>query len=289
MTLQTRKILFLVYIFLISISFLTYKKEYTFTTSFAPSSNSFSSVVPQGISSLFGAESASDLNPIDILYSDYIISKLTQLEWIDEKGVNQNIYQYYKIKNIENFDDPEIQTKLKKRLKKDIKYSQNRKTRLLTISLSSRDIVFGKLILESISQLVIERINSIEQKQSSEQSKFISQRLKDVKSQLTIEEEDMKVFMEENIDMSSPDLQIEFLRKKRKVDMSSEILINLTAQREIIKVEEVNNASDLLIVDPPYIVSMSSFFNTVIKSIFFTTVYFAFFVGLYFLYKRIKI
>ena len=35
----------------------------------------------------------------------------------------------------------------------------------------------------------------IEQKQSSEQSKFISQRLKEVKSELRIEEEDMKVFM----------------------------------------------------------------------------------------------
>ena len=289
MTQKTQKILFLIYIFLISLSLLFYEEEYTFTTSFAPSSNTISSAVPQGLSSLLGAGSTSDLNPIDIIYSDYIISQLTQLEWIDKKGENQNIYKYYKIKNINNFDDPEVQTKLKKKLKKDIKYSQNRKTRLLTISLSSEDIVFGKLILESISQLVIERINSIEQKQSSEQSKFISQRLKEVKSQLTIEEEDMKVFMEENIDMSSPDLQIEFLRKKRKVDLSSEILINLTVQREIVKVEELNNASDLLIVDPPYIVSLSSFFNTVIKSIFFTTVYFAFFIGLYFLYKRIKI
>ena len=269
---------------------MTYDEEYTFTTSFAPSSNNaLSSAVPQGISSLFGAGPASDLNPIDIIYSDYIISQLTLLEWIDKKGVNQNIYKYYNIKNINNFDDPEVQTKLKKRLKKDIKYSQNRKTGLLTLSLSSEDIVFGKLILESISQLAIERINSIEQKQSSEQSKFISQRLKEVKSELRIEEEDMKVFMEENIDMSSPDLQIEFLRKKRKVDLSSEILINLTSQREIVKVEELNNASDLLIVDPPYIVSLSSFFNTVIKSIFFITVCFAFFIGLYFLYKRTKI
>ena len=88
--------------------------------------------------------------------------------------------------------------------------------------------------------------------ESDEKRQFIDGRIADVKKDLEGAEETLKMFRERNRQIfGSPALLLEQERLVREVEVQKNIFITLKQQLEMAKIEEVQEASMVQVLDPP--------------------------------------
>jgi len=87
---------------------------------------------------------------------------------------------------------------------------------------------------------------------------FIQNRLKSVEKELEISEQSLKTFNEENRQISSPSLQLEQDRLDRDVEVQKNVFLTLKQQLELSRIEEIQEASIIQILDRPQIPQNSS-------------------------------
>ena len=87
----------------------------------------------------------------------------------------------------------------------------------------------------------------------NEKTTFIENRIKAVESELELSEQDLKNFNERNQQIFSPALQLEQERLDRNVEVQKGIFLTLKQQLELAKIEEVQEASVVQILDKPQI------------------------------------
>tara|TARA_A100001015_G_scaffold288273_1_gene358965 strand:+ start:4122 stop:5534 length:1413 start_codon:yes stop_codon:yes gene_type:complete len=86
-----------------------------------------------------------------------------------------------------------------------------------------------------------------------EKTGFIEQRISSVQKELKVSELNLKNFNEKNRQVSSPALQLELDRLDREVEIQKGIYLTLKQQLELAKIEEVQEASIVQILDRPQI------------------------------------
>tara|TARA_B100001109_G_C18840937_1_gene464326 strand:+ start:175 stop:1593 length:1419 start_codon:yes stop_codon:yes gene_type:complete len=84
-----------------------------------------------------------------------------------------------------------------------------------------------------------------------EKTGFIEQRISSVQKELKVSELKLKNFNEKNRQVSSPALQLELDRLEREVEIQKGIYLTLKQQLELAKIEEVQEASIVQILDKP--------------------------------------
>lgn len=102
-------------------------------------------------------------------------------------------------------------------------------------------------------------INELERLQSDftklellDKKEFISERLDDVQNELFQAETEIKIFREQNLQISlSPTLLLHQEQLQREIEIQTQIYISLKQQYEQVKIEEAQNKSWLKIIDPP--------------------------------------
>ncbi|SVD31691.1 uncharacterized protein METZ01_LOCUS384545, partial [marine metagenome] len=87
----------------------------------------------------------------------------------------------------------------------------------------------------------------------NEKVQFINNRINSVENDLESSEKILKSFREQNQQISSPALQLEFERFTRDVEIQKEIYLTLKQQLELAKIEEIQKDSVLQILDEPQI------------------------------------
>lgn len=79
---------------------------------------------------------------------------------------------------------------------------------------------------------------------------FIQERLQDIRVELEVAEENLKIFREKNRSiLESPQLQLELARLKRDVALQNQLYITLQEQLELIKIKELDEIPTLTVLD----------------------------------------
>jgi uncharacterized protein involved in exopolysaccharide biosynthesis len=87
----------------------------------------------------------------------------------------------------------------------------------------------------------------------NEKTNFIKNRIESVGNDLKKSEQTLKIFREQNRQISSPALQLEYEHLNRDVDIQKGIYLTLKQQQELAKIEEVEKATIVQILDEPQI------------------------------------
>ena len=253
-------ILFTLYVLL---SIFSYEKEYTITSSINPASTQNSNP----LTTLFQSSSnGTYFDFTDVIQSNYVLGKFLEESWINDEMPNekQTVFSYYEIEIDEDDSLEEVHRKVIKKLKRELDITTSRLTGLIEVKLIATDETFGKVFLTFIQNESVNYINMLESDLSSQKISFLSERLSQIENELGEDEDNLKVFLEKNKNYSAPELQIEYLRLKRNVELQSVLLSTITSQLEVAKIENLDNLPSVVILDSPYIDDISSLSGNII-------------------------
>lgn len=134
-----------------------------------------------------------------------------------------------------------------------VQFSKNPSSAFSVIKVTSQEPVFSKELAEVIvTELgALNRFYKIQT--VNEKTIFIEERISSVKDDLERSEQTLKSFREKNRQISSPALQLEQERLTRDVEIQKNIFLTLKQQLELAKIEEVQKASIVQVVDKPQV------------------------------------
>lgn len=215
-----------------------------------------------GLASQFGvnvpSESAADLSSPS-LYPELITSRMFAEKILDKKIYVDKYGKYITLlaaltHGIEpNFQSKEMLiTKATKKLNNDyIQFKQTPKSSFSTLRVYGEEPKFA----QDLANIILVELDSLNRYFKSQHVKdkrlFIDERISSVKNELESSETNLKKFKEQNRQISSPALQLEQDRLNREVDVQKGIYLTLKQQLELAKIEEVQEASIVQVLDRP--------------------------------------
>nr|AIF19914.1 lipopolysaccharide biosynthesis protein [uncultured marine thaumarchaeote KM3_87_H02] len=121
------------------------------------------------------------------------------------------------------------------------------------IKVTASEPLFAKELAE-VTLAELEALNRFYKSQAvNEKTSFISNRISSVENDLESSEKRLKEFNERNRQISSPALQLEHGRLARDVEIQKGIYLTLKQQFELAKIEEIQGASIVQILDKPQV------------------------------------
>ena len=157
-----------------------------------------------------------------------------------------------KKKEVGNINLYELRSKAIQSFINMIHLSQNIKTGIYTLTISTSDPVLSKELVSSIIEELDLHQRNYNKAITSETKKFIEERIVSVKSELELAEEALKDFATSNRRIeNSPLLLLEQQRLAREVSVLISVFTTLKQQFETTKIEELKESNYVIVVDPP--------------------------------------
>lgn len=187
-------------------------------------------------------------------YSKQFDKKITLMEILIGKELNE-VNEY----NIQNSVYE---------LGRKIYFKSDLESSISSIRVSVHEPIFAK----ELASAVIEELESLnryfKRENVSEKIIFIQDRILAVENDLKKSEYQLKLFNEQNQQISTPSLQLEQDRLMRNVEVQRGIYLTLKQQLELAKIEEVQQTSIVQILDKPQLPLMPSNKNLKISILF---------------------
>ncbi|MBL6592162.1 MAG: hypothetical protein ISQ41_06585 [Flavobacteriaceae bacterium] len=268
------KFFFLSSFILMMIFYIFSDRLYTSNSVLAPVSNSSKGDVSSVLAAQFGLASEIEIDPLTIFESEDLrksiiykerlingekINLIDLWEYDDLKWYNpfelMNLFINTIFPGIENnstVKDRVLEVKAIKELNKRLSFKQDFYTNEIKISstMESRDL--AKSLNQEIINYLDDFITSSTNKDAASKVFYMQKRINEVENDLNESEDGLETFLSENKSYKdSPRLLIEFMRLQREVELNSAIKIQLSAQVEINKVEEISKVPNFVIVDYP--------------------------------------
>jgi hypothetical protein len=121
------------------------------------------------------------------------------------------------------------------------------------IKATTKEPLFAKELAE-VTLAELEALNRFYKSQTvNEKTSFIANRIASVENDLKSSETSLKEFNERNRQISSPALELEQGRLARDVEIQKGIYLTLKQQYELAKIEEVQEASIVQVLDKPQV------------------------------------
>jgi uncharacterized protein involved in exopolysaccharide biosynthesis len=134
-----------------------------------------------------------------------------------------------------------------------LEFDQDASGTFSVIKATASEPLFAKELAE-VTLAELEGLNRFYKSQTvNEKIRFIANRIASVENDLESSETRLKVFNERNRQISSPALQLEQDRLGRDVEIQKGIYLTLKQQFELAKIEEVQDASIVQILDKPQV------------------------------------
>jgi len=214
-----------------------------------------------GLASQFGVNVPTSTNSID-LSSPSLIPELLKSRTFAEKILYKRFYSSKLNDEIplvdilfetKNYDKDALIYQGSKRLNSGIiSYLKKPLENFSIIKITFNEPQLTKDIADSVIY-EIEALNRFYKIQTTnEKINFIEDRIKTVDADLRKSELVLKRFNEQNRQISSPALQLELDRLTRDVELQKNIYLTLKQQHELAKIEEVQKASILQVLDKPF-------------------------------------
>ena len=132
-------------------------------------------------------------------------------------------------------------------------YSKDIGSPVSNITISIFDPNLAKQLADTVLNELESLNRSFRTKSIKEKTSFIEQRIFNVSFELEKSEKKLKEFNERNRQISSPALQLELDRIERETDVQKEIYLTLKQQLELAKIEGVQEASIVQVLDKPLV------------------------------------
>jgi len=134
-----------------------------------------------------------------------------------------------------------------------LEFDQDPTSTFSVIKVTASEPVFAKELAE-VTLAELEALNRFYKSQTvNEKTNFIANRISSVEKDLELSETSLKEFNERNRQISSPALQLEQGRLGRDVEIQKGIYLTLKQQLELAKIEEVQEASIVQVLDTPQV------------------------------------
>ena len=215
-----------------------------------------------GLASQFGVNVQNNSNQIDLsstsIFPELISSrtfseKIFSKEFFTEKyGKKLNLLEIIIGRELSSDDISDtLITKGKRILSSMISFSDDPSSPFSILSISTFEPKFSKDLAEVVL-VELENLNRFfKSKTVKEKSSFIENRIISVKDDLENSEKEMKEFVEKNRQLNSPSLRLKQERLARDIDIQKGIYLTLKQQLELVKIEEIQQASIFQILDYP--------------------------------------
>jgi len=109
----------------------------------------------------------------------------------------------------------------------------------------------------NLNKVILDELQSLNRyfksQHLNEKTEFIKNRIESVGNDLKESEQTLKIFREQNRQISSPALQLEFEHLSRDVEIQKGIYLTLKQQQELTKIEEVEKATIVQVLDKPQV------------------------------------
>ena len=196
-----------------------------------------------------GFSSSNDFNIPDFVKSRRLRKKILAKKWMTKKNPNIAIYLY----DFWEIDGDSLIVRKElalEKLSELISVGTDDETELITISILTEEPQLSANIVNFIGEEVTRYISEEKQYYGKENRKFIERRLADTKAELTAAEVILKKFRENNrASTETPELQLEYRRLKRNLNIKEEIYLTLAKQRELAIIEEAKDTPIINILD----------------------------------------
>tara|TARA_Y100000590_G_scaffold20022_2_gene23401 strand:- start:12516 stop:13949 length:1434 start_codon:yes stop_codon:yes gene_type:complete len=261
------KVIFLV-TFIFSFITFTYVKfvqkpvYLSWATILLPQNNTSSSSFA-GLASQFGinvpTQSQTDLSSPsllpELLRSDVFAEKLLEEKFYTKEKDNEStlLSILTKQEQFNQYNREAFIAKGTSLVKSMIVFSQDKLSGISTLQVKASEPQFAR-DLANVILFELEKINLYYKNTAvNEKLKFIEIRINSVQKELNNSEKQLKRFREQNQQLSSPSLQLESERLNREVEVQKGIYLTLKQQFELAKIDEIQQASVLQILDKPKI------------------------------------
>ena len=217
----------------------------------ASASSPISGLLSQFGGSLGGDPSESPNFYLELIYSRELLTRLLDSKFPDPRTANvRDSARLVDLLRLRSKDPARRMELGVKEMTKAIKGSLDPKTNLVWFS---ADAEYPELSSQ-ISNRMIALVSSFnrETRVSRAKSKrvFLERRLDSAKAELHNAEESMRFFYEQNRGiLIAPSLKSEEQRLKRKVDVQSDLFLNLQGQLEVARIDEINDAALITVID----------------------------------------
>ncbi|MDP2209635.1 MAG: Wzz/FepE/Etk N-terminal domain-containing protein [Bacteroidota bacterium] len=184
----------------------------------------------------------------DIIQSEAVLTPVIRKKY-KSKFYDQpvNLIEYFEIEEETTRRTQEV---VLERMRKLLKIEMSQKTGLLTYSIETKDAQVSADILNTITAELNNFLLTKKATNAGEQRKWIEQRLKEVKLDLSSAENVLKEFREKNRRVTdSPQLLLEQERLMRNVIVQSTIYSTLIQQYEMAKIEELKYVPIINVLD----------------------------------------
>lgn len=179
----------------------------------------------------------------ETIFEKVIFSKYMTKEFKD----SVNLIQYFKM----DLDD-ELPYKLRirkaflklyKELTKNyVSFNIDRTTRALTVTVRMPESKLSASVVNKISESLDQYVRTQRKSYASEQRFYLEKRIFQIKDSLTIAENTLKSFREQNrVIIQSPQLILREARLIRSIEIMQTVFIELTKQLEIAKIDEIKD------------------------------------------------
>ena len=179
--------------------------------------------------------------------------------WYDRKQSPINPITY--IKKIDNFLHLSQKTskeelhiyKAKRKLQEKLKYSEDRKSGMHTISITMNKYPdLSVQVMEKVYASIVSFSNKVPNAKASEKKAFISSRLNEIQLKLSESEQELVNFIINNKSyLQSPTLSLEKERIEREIALQSQLFIRLSDELELAKIDEKDNTTSIFILQEP--------------------------------------
>lgn len=119
----------------------------------------------------------------------------------------------------------------------------------ITISFPSRDPEFASFVVNEILREMDRFFNAQQRGEARKRLEMLEARLAVVNDSLRVAEEDLEFFLARNRSATSPSLQTQEMRLRRRTEMRTGVLIELTRQLEVAQIQESAKAPVMNILD----------------------------------------
>lgn len=232
--------------------FLT-KPYYQSSVTILPEYGSKSNMLSQlsGLASLAGVK-VGDSAPTElyqnIITSETVINEVVYAKYkTSEFPDSVNLIKYFDIDAKD--DDPAIKKRkeffalYESLVKERITTSVDRMTKILNVTVTMPEAQLSADVANNLVKSLDLYIRTQRKSYATEQSFYIEKRTEQVKDSLSIEENKLKVFREQNrITSQSPNLLLEQGRLLRNIEILQTVYIELTKQLEIAKIDQIKDA-----------------------------------------------
>jgi uncharacterized protein involved in exopolysaccharide biosynthesis len=252
---RKRFIYFNVAVFVVTLAILIFlvKPYYTSTVTILPDYGSKETTLSQlsNLASLAGVNVGQG-SPTEVyqnlLTSEAVVAPVIYAKYKTEKYPDSvNLIQYFKIK-----PDKSLPADLQKRdmfiqeykdlTKGRISTDIDRMTKILTVTVKMPEAQLSADVVNNLVESLDDYIRTKRRSYAVDQLEYIQKRMAQVKDSLTMAEDKLRDFREQNrLVVQSPELMLEQARLSRNVDILSAVFLELSKQYELAKIDEIKD------------------------------------------------